>query len=152
MFCSLQEGWGKVGFESWPCRFRVVGFQIRGVDCEEMVAASHLTKDRNCSHEIGHVCWDVQQADPNLTWIRIILVARDQERQPKINLNLFPLSLSPLGPTRSWKINTVPAAALLTLQLKGTLGRTKHWVPTFKKEQRTGWMLYGDILNHVAFS
>lgn len=91
----------------------------------EMVTASHVTKDRNWSHETDHVRLDAQQADPNLASIRIILVARDKDRQAKSNLNRFPLSLSPLGPKRSWKINTASAAALLTLQLKGSLG-TKH--------------------------
>lgn len=30
------------------------------------VAASHLTKDRHCSHETAHVCLDAQQGHPNL--------------------------------------------------------------------------------------
>lgn len=58
----------------------LVAFKLEG-DCVEMVAASHLTKDRNCSHETGHVRLDVQQIDLNLAGIRIILVAWDQDNQ-----------------------------------------------------------------------
>lgn len=32
----------------------------------EMLAGSHVTKDRNWSHETDYVRLDVQQVDPNL--------------------------------------------------------------------------------------
>lgn len=56
-----------------------------------------------------------------------------------MNLNMSPVALfvSFSSKEKLEKHSAVSAAALVTLQLKGSLG-TKHWVPTQKKEQRAG--------------